>query len=45
VIILTAKGVEPDDEDKKWIDANEYMSKPFSPRRIVDHVKAILSQL
>jgi DNA-binding response OmpR family regulator len=43
VIILTARGVEPDDEDKKFIDANEYMSKPFSPRRIVDRVKAILT--
>jgi two-component system alkaline phosphatase synthesis response regulator PhoP len=42
VIILTARGVEPDDKEKKCIDANEYMSKPFSPRRIVDRVKAIL---
>jgi two-component system alkaline phosphatase synthesis response regulator PhoP len=42
VIILTARGVEPDEEEKKQIQANEYMSKPFSPIRIVEHVKTVL---
>lgn len=42
VIILTARGVEPSEEEKNRIQANEYMSKPFSPIRIVEHVKTIL---
>lgn len=42
VIILTARGVEPDDAEKTQIMADEYMSKPFSPIRIVEHVKEIL---
>jgi two-component system alkaline phosphatase synthesis response regulator PhoP len=45
VIILSARGVEPDEDEKKWINANEYMSKPFSPIRILEHVKTILSHL
>jgi DNA-binding response OmpR family regulator len=42
VIILTARGVEPSENEKKQINANEYMSKPFSPIRIVEHVKSLL---
>lgn len=42
VIILTARGVEPGEAEKKQIQANEYMSKPFSPIRIVEHVNRIL---
>ncbi len=42
VIILTARGVELDEEEKKRINANEYMSKPFSPLRIVERVDAVL---
>jgi two-component system, OmpR family, alkaline phosphatase synthesis response regulator PhoP len=44
VIILTARGVEPGEADKKKIQANEYMSKPFSPIRIVEHVKSVLHE-
>ncbi len=43
VIILTARGVELDEEEKTRIQANEYMSKPFSPIKIVEKVKGILA--
>ena len=42
VIILTARGVEPDEEEKKRIGANEFMSKPFSPIKVVEKVNNIL---
>ncbi len=42
IIILTARGVELDEEEKKRIGANEYMSKPFSPIKIVEKVGNIL---
>lgn len=43
VIILTARGVEPTEEEKKRIGANEFMSKPFSPIKVVEKVGAILN--
>lgn len=42
IIILTARGVELDEEEKKRVGANEYMSKPFSPIKIVEKVRGIL---
>ncbi len=42
VIILTAKGNEPSEEQKNRIKADEYLSKPFSPINIVDKVGKIL---
>jgi len=42
IIILTARGVELDEEEKKRVNADEYMSKPFSPIRVVERVNAIL---
>jgi DNA-binding response OmpR family regulator len=44
VIILTARGVELDEKEKQQVKADEYMSKPFSPIRIVQHVNTILSE-
>ena len=44
VIILTARGVELDEQEKQKVKADEYMSKPFSPIRIVEHVNAILAE-
>jgi len=44
VIILTARGVELDEQEKQHIGADEYMSKPFSPIRIVEHVNTILAE-
>ena len=42
VIILTARGVELDEEEKKRVRADEYMSKPFSPIRVVERVNTVL---
>jgi len=44
VIILTARGVELDAQEKEQVKADEYMSKPFSPIRIVEHVDDILAK-
>jgi DNA-binding response OmpR family regulator len=44
VIILTARGVELDEEEKKRINADEYMSKPFSPIKVVEKVNAVLQK-
>jgi len=42
VIILTARGVDLNEEQKKQVNANEYIKKPFSPIQIVERVKAVL---
>ena len=42
IIILTARGVELDEEEKRRIGANEFMSKPFSPIKVVEKVNSIL---
>lgn len=42
VIILTARGVELPEEQKKLVNANEYMAKPFSPIKVVERVKVVL---
>ena len=43
VIILTARGVELPEDEKKKVNANEYMSKPFSPIKVVERVNAIFA--
>ncbi len=43
VIILTAKGQSRDKEMAYSSGADEYISKPFSPLKIVEKVRAILS--
>lgn len=42
IIILTARGVELDEEEKKRVMADEYLSKPFSPIRVVERVNTVL---
>lgn len=42
IIILTAKGQEVDKETGMRAGANEFMTKPFSPREIVAKVRSIL---
>ena len=44
VIILTARGVELDEQERQQVQADEYMAKPFSPIRIVEHVNTILAK-
>jgi len=43
VIILTAKGQEFDRQRGHKMGADVYMTKPFSPRRLVEKVTEILS--
>ena len=42
VILLTAKGQESDREVGKSAGADDYMTKPFSPTKILERVKQIL---
>ena len=42
VIILTAKGQEVDKELGLRAGADEYMTKPFSPKEIVEKIRSIL---
>lgn len=45
VILLSAKGQEVDFERGKQEGANEYMTKPFSPKEVVDKVRHIFGRL
>ena len=45
IIILTAKGQEMDKERGLREGADEYMTKPFSPKEIVAKVKSIFENL
>jgi two-component system alkaline phosphatase synthesis response regulator PhoP len=42
VIILTAKGQEMDRETGLRMGADEFMTKPFSPREVVEKVRKIM---
>ena len=42
VILLTAKGREIDQRLGKEVGANDYITKPFSPTKLIDRVQAIL---
>lgn len=42
IILLTAKGQECDREVGKMAGANDYLTKPFSPSRILDRAREIL---
>jgi len=44
IIMLTAKGLEGDRERGLEAGADEYMTKPFSPSRAVQRVRAILGE-
>src|SRR5688500_8883475 len=41
---LTAKGQESDREEGKRLGADEYMTKPFSPSRIIEKAYQVLKQ-
>ena len=43
IILLTAKGQECDREVGRNAGANEYMTKPFSPAKILDMTREILN--
>jgi two-component system alkaline phosphatase synthesis response regulator PhoP len=42
IILLTAKGQECDREVGRTAGANDYMTKPFSPTKILDRAREIL---
>jgi two-component system alkaline phosphatase synthesis response regulator PhoP len=42
VILLTAKGREVDEQLGREVGANDYMTKPFSPGKLVGRVQSIL---
>ena len=42
IILLTAKGQDIDREKGLSVGANEYLTKPFSPSRILEKVNSIL---
>ncbi len=42
IILLTAKGQECDREVGKTAGANDYMTKPFSPSKILDRARRML---
>ena len=42
IILLTAKGQECDREVGKTAGANDYMTKPFSPTKILERAREIL---
>jgi two-component system alkaline phosphatase synthesis response regulator PhoP len=44
VIILTAKGQEVDREIGHREGADQFMTKPFSPREVIERVRSILSE-
>jgi two-component system alkaline phosphatase synthesis response regulator PhoP len=42
IIMLTARGQEADRERGLRLGVNEFMTKPFSPSKIIERVKAVL---
>lgn len=42
IILLTAKGQDSDREIGKTAGANDYLTKPFSPTKILDRAREIL---
>jgi DNA-binding response OmpR family regulator len=45
VIMLSAKGQQVDRERGLLGGADEYMTKPFSPREVAEHVRNLLARL
>ena len=45
VIMLTAKGEEDDRVRGLELGADDYITKPFSPRELVSRVRAVLRRL
>jgi DNA-binding response OmpR family regulator len=44
VILLSAKGRNVDQKQGFEVGADDYITKPFSPRKLVDRINAILTQ-
>lgn len=44
IVMITAKGQEADRLNSLESGANEYVTKPYSPRKLVERVKEILGE-
>ncbi len=44
IVMITAKGQEADRLNSMESGANEYVTKPYSPRKLIDRVKEILGE-
>lgn len=44
IIMLTARGQEADKERGLRLGANEFMTKPFSPSKVIEKVKKVLGE-
>lgn len=44
IILLTAKGQEDDRQKGMDAGANEYITKPFSPKEIVEHLRRLFGR-
>lgn len=44
VIVLTAKGQDADRKQALELGANVFLTKPFSPRKLLSHVDALLAR-
>jgi two-component system, OmpR family, alkaline phosphatase synthesis response regulator PhoP len=44
VIVLTARGFDVEDSKKRDLQISEYLSKPFSPKKLLKDVEDILYQ-
>lgn len=44
IVMITAKGQEADRLQSLACGANEYITKPFSPRKLVDRVRELLGE-
>ena len=42
IIMLTAKGQESDEEMGRAVGANLYMTKPFSPKELIEKIKELI---
>ena len=45
IILLTAKGQDQDRETGRQAGADDYMTKPFSPTKILERAREILGSL
>ncbi len=43
IIMLTAKGQDLDRQKGLAVGANEYLTKPFSPKELIQHLQGLLS--
>lgn len=43
IIMLTAKGQDLDRQRGLAVGANEYLTKPFSPKELIQHLQSLLS--